>query len=342
MRRGDLLDLVAELGQQGRGSLDGRDGLAIGVRVDGGRGGVADPEPARALLDLLRERDGVPRALVARPRVGADDRVQQRRRVAHGAGHHALGDHPEHHLAGLRTVRPQPPAGLQPHEAVAGRGDADRAAAVVGAGSGYDARRDRRAGAAGRAARGVVGVPGVAGRTPQCRLGDALGAELRGVGLAEDDEAGVEEALRDQCVPVGDVVGQGTAAVRGREAGVLLAQVLDQEGHAGEGTLQVGVGGTGVGDVGQRCHDGVQRRVHLVQPPAGQGEQLGCRDLLVRHQVGQGGRVTGEVLVEVHPGSVARHQGDLPELVVRTVDVPLPSVRGSARTSGRPGGSGDR
>ena len=63
---GDLLDLVAELGEQLRGALDGGDRLGVGVGVDRRRGGVADPQRPGPLADLLGERRRGRRPLVAR------------------------------------------------------------------------------------------------------------------------------------------------------------------------------------------------------------------------------------------------------------------------------------
>ena len=47
VRRGDLLDLVAQLGEQGRRGLDREHRLAVGVGVDRGRRGVPDAQRAR-------------------------------------------------------------------------------------------------------------------------------------------------------------------------------------------------------------------------------------------------------------------------------------------------------
>ncbi len=98
--------------------------------------------------------------------------------------------------------------------------------------------------------------------------------------------------------------------------------------------------GAGVGDLGHRQHDRVERRVDLVDALARQGQQLDRGHLPLRDLLGQGGGVTGEVLVEIHDGSVAIGKVHLPESLESGVFVPLPSVRGlgPARLVG-PGGA---
>ena len=263
------------------------------------------------VLDELGERGRWLRGLVARAGIRRDDRVEQARAVAHGPGDHALGHHPEHHLAGLRAVGAEAAAGLQADQPVARRRDPHRAAAVVGTGCGHDARGHGRARPTRRAAGRVGEVERVAGGTEQVGLGDPLRPELGGVGLAEDDQPRVEEPACHQGVLTGDVVGQGPRPVGGREPGVLLPEVLDQERHPGVRPGQLRVGSPGVRDLGQRDHDRVDQRVDRVLTLPCQREQVDRRDLLGGHQTGQGRRVRGEVLACVHRRSlgVARPHG---------------------------------
>ena len=120
---------------------------------------------------------------------------------------------------------------LEAEDAATGGGNPDRAASVGAVGERHEPRRERRrgpsAGAAGRALR-VPGVPGVA---VELRLGERDRAELRGVRLAEDDEAGVAQPADDRGVEVGDVVGERATRVRRSDA-FRRGQVLDRNRDA--------------------------------------------------------------------------------------------------------------
>ena len=145
---------------------------------------------------LCGERLAGPFAGVFRGGVGADEYVAEAGGVAHRSAQHTLGDEAEHRLSALRPVRHQPTRRFQADEAVAGGRDADGPATVVGARGGDDARRDRRGGPTRRSAGRVPEIPRVAGGSPELGFGDGLGAELGSVGLAEHDEARVEQASR--------------------------------------------------------------------------------------------------------------------------------------------------
>ena len=160
--------------------------------------------------------------------------VEDGRRVAHRARHHVLGHETAHQVAvggGGRVARPRR---LQPDEAAARSRDPDGATPVVGVRGRDHARRHRgRRTARGPAGR-VTGVPRVARRPEAVRLRGRQNAELGRVGLAADDEAGVDVAL-GQRLRGGRVVvaGEGQALAE-RRAGQLGAEVLQQEGHAAE------------------------------------------------------------------------------------------------------------
>ncbi len=194
-----------------------------------------------------------------------DDRVVERGTVPHGARYHPLGRHPQQHLAGLRAVGSQAPAGLEADESVAGGGDSDRPATVVGPGGRNDAGGHRRTGSARRAAWRVPDVPRVAGRAPIVGFRDTLGAEFGRIGHPENHQARVQKPLRDQRVPVGHLIGQRARPARRGKAAVLLAEVFEQEGNTGKRALQARIGGPGVGDTVEATDDGVQVRVHRVR-----------------------------------------------------------------------------
>src|SRR5207248_1162953 len=112
------------------------------------------------------------------------------------------------------------------------RGNADRAAAVTAVGHRHDASGDYRRRAAARSRRAALAVPGIARRTKQSILGGRRDAELRRVGLAEDDEPGtlvtadqLAVVARHQRLTDRRPIAQAHARVRGE-------QVLQQEGYA--------------------------------------------------------------------------------------------------------------
>ena len=97
------------------------------------------------------------------------------------------------------------------------------------------------------------------------------------------------------------MVAQRARTRRRRIAAIVLAEVLDEERHAGEGTGEPrGVGHLFVG-AGVGAHDdGVQGGIDGVGPLSREGEQFGRRDLAAGDEIGEGGGVEGEVLAEVH------------------------------------------
>ena len=96
------------------------------------------------------------------------------------------------------------------------RGDADGAAAVGAHRERPEARRHRRAGAAAGAARGERGIPRIAGDPEERAVGDALVAELRRIGLADDDGAGAASGA-----PPPTASSSGTWSASSREPAVV-------------------------------------------------------------------------------------------------------------------------
>ena len=147
VRRVDFLDLVAELGEQRGGTLDGGDASGSGLGL-----------MAEEIVKPIRRRAGRP----VDASVKGTDRGSRRRTPRSGVGAPTIASSS---AALSRTVRETTPwvtipnmdslpcgpygreatAELQPDQAVAGGGDADRPAAVVRAGRRDDARGDRGA-----------------------------------------------------------------------------------------------------------------------------------------------------------------------------------------------------
>src|SRR4051812_14057276 len=75
---------------------------------------------------------------------------------------------------------------------------------------------------------------GVARRSAEHRLGGAHDPELGRVGAADDDQPGALVARDQLAVAIGTPRAAELTAARARLAGVLAAEVLEQERHAGE------------------------------------------------------------------------------------------------------------
>ena len=287
----------------------------------GGRGGEGRPAPRRGPV-------GVPG-----DRAGGD--VEDRRRIAHRARHHVLGHEPAHHVAVPGRQGVAPPGGFESHQAAARGGDADRPAAVVGMGGGDHARRDRRRRPAGGPAGGVLGVPGIARRAEAPRLGGREDAELGRVGLAADDEAGVDVALRQLLGHRGGVVAREVRALVERRAGELRAEVLQEERHTAERPVGQLARRLRAGAVEELVDDGVEVRVQLLDARDRITDQLRRRDLLGADQLRQCRRVQPcRVLAHAAYGSDAR--AGMPSGPFRLGPAPLPTRPGAARRSGWP------
>ena len=155
-----------------------------------------------------------------------------------------------------------------------GRRHADGPAPVVAVRHRHHARGHRRRRPSRRASGSAGGVPGVAGRPMHLGLGDRGQAELRGVGLAEDDQPGAAVPGDDLVVRRGDVAGAGAGRQGVGQAGDGCAQVLDQERHPGEGALPGLSGGRLPGAVQVGVDNGIQPRVEGLDAPRGRLEQL--------------------------------------------------------------------
>ncbi len=224
----------------------------------------------------------------------------------------------------------QPAARFEADQTAARRRDADRSAAVVRPAHGTMP-------AATAAADPPDEPPGVRARSHGLRAGPqatgsviALRPELRGVGLAEDDQTRVDPALDDRRMLGDGRCHQRARTARGRQTRIVLCEILDQERNAGERAAEL-VRRRG-GDV---AHDRVDPRIHCRSPLLCQGQQLCRRHLLVGDELRQSRRVVRAVLVEVHRLTVCpagRPRGGSQE----TVGPGGCSVRSSRRESPNP------
>ena len=191
-----------------------------------------DPPAAHAIVEADRVVARVGRQRTPVARIGPGRDVERQRGVEHRARQHTLADHVgERRVGGV--LGDAAVARLQSDEAGMGRGDADRAAAVIAVVERIDPGRGQRRGAARRAAGRVLQVPWIARGALQGRIGQGLPAELGGRRLAEEDKAGGLEAVDDGRVLDGSRLVGGMRAVAGRPS-LDRRRVLDRGRHAVE------------------------------------------------------------------------------------------------------------
>ena len=148
---------------------------------------------------------------------------------------------------------------------------------------------------------------GIARRAEAPRLGRREDAELGRVGLAADDEAGVDVALRQLLGHRRGVVAREVGPLVERRAGELRAEVLQEERHAAERPVGQLARRLVPGAVEELVDDRVQLRVELLDARDRLADQLGRRDLLGADQLRLCRRVQPcRVLAHAAHGSEAR------------------------------------
>ncbi len=221
----------------------------------------------RQEVDVLVEAVGIAR-VVARERVQHERRVLDRPRqrplvdvrvrVRPGVGPHDHRHSAERRLVAVDT-RPR------------GR-DADRAAAVGALGERHQPVRHGRRAAARRAAGVVRGVERIPGRTEEVVVGDAAEPHHRAVRLADQDRAGLLDALGEHAVGVDhEILERAHASERARPAGLEVEQVLHRRRHAVQRAQLLAGHDRALGLLGALArivvaleHEGVEARVALL------------------------------------------------------------------------------
>ena len=184
--------------------------------------------------------------------------------------------------------------GLKARDAAGAGGIANRAAAVTGVGDGDHPRSDRRGRAAGGAADDAARVPGIAGRAEGIGLGRRREAELRRIGLADEQEARAAKARRQLAVVRGDplaIAEHAGAPVLGR-AGEGRPEILQQDRHPSKSTVtELAPRDLFARRVEERDHDGVELRVDALDRGDRLLEQLRGRARFRTDQLGLAGGV---------------------------------------------------
>ena len=257
--------------------------------------GKGDAEPARRPTHSLTPGSFHRRSEIRRPRVGARARIEDARAVAHRAGDHMIHHRAAPGFPDIGTDRRPSPGRFQAEEATAGGGNPDRSPTVTAGGDRDHAGRDRGRRASARSARGSAGIPGVPGRTEGGGLGERSQTELRGVGFAEEEEAGA--AVSGDQLAVG---GRTKVPEKGAPAPEGLPfhgehEVLDEERNPSEPTLERSAGCFPGGPVHAMDHR-IHRRIQPLDPADRRVGQLDGGHFAPPHQVGQRGGVVTEVV----------------------------------------------
>ena len=275
----------AEVGEQRDGALDrGRD-----LRVDDGaavRRAVGDAQTGDAVLDRAEPRPVVALRRVDLARIRHGDGRHQVRAVADGAGDRP--DVAEQPGAARRVERHERVRGLEAERAAEGRRHPDRAAAVAADVERRHPGDGRDRGTAGRAAGRARRVPRVAGVAGERAVAQALPAQLRRRGLAQQRRARLEQPRHDGGVLRVGLVARGERPLARRPAGD-QREVLDRGGDPVERAPLLARRPPALARAGrvQRPirvdeHEGVQRRVE-------RGDRVQVR---LRH-LDRGGRALG-------------------------------------------------
>ena len=192
---------------------------------------------------------------------------------------------PPEHLAGGRPQGVARPRRAQADQAAGRRRRADRAEAVRGMGDRQHAGGHRRGSTAARARRRPIQVPEIARGAIELGFAVKAEAELATAGLAVDHHAGtLEPADMEAVLARWRQVGEEAAAAGGPGVGERRAEILEQEGHAGERPLrQARLDGLR-GEVVELHHYRVDRRVAGLDARDGRFQRRRRADLARLHQ----------------------------------------------------------
>src|SRR6478735_12406716 len=118
-------------------------------------------------------------------------------------------------------------------------------------------------------------VPGITGRSEQTGLRRRHQAEFRTGALAEDRNAGIEKALRQRAVMIGNEILQDRRARR-RARALQEIEILQEERHAGERTLGKAPLDLALGIVVVLDHDRVNLRIDLCRASSSNSRAVTC------------------------------------------------------------------
>jgi hypothetical protein len=292
--RRDLHHLVAERFAELGGVARGADAIAIHRRGHRRFRGERDAEHADLALDLIEVGALGQRRHVGRPGLRAQRRVEQSGAVAHRAADDVLLGKTVPSLAGVGADGCASTRRLEAEQAAARGGDTNRPAAVAGVGERYDAGGDRGRRASARAAGRPPEVPGIVGGAEARRLGHGQEPELGSICPAEHHEAGSHVPAGELAVAGGAPAVEKPASRGGGFAREGLEQILDEEGHPGEGAVALHARSPCLGYA--LVHHGVEPRIDALEPRDRLLEHLLATHLAAPDQVREADAVVARVL----------------------------------------------
>ncbi len=228
--------------------------------------------------------------------------------------------HPLDRVAVLGSERIASAGRLEAEQSARRRRIADRSAQVVAVRARHHPGRHGRRRSAARPARRARHVPRVARRPEQQGFDGRHHAELRCVGLADDDEPRSLESYHELRGETRDVVAQEPRTFGEAHAFDLDHEVLEEVRHTGQGP--------GLLDCGRprrpfvclrqcplehRCHDRVQGRVEVLDPLDRPLDEIASGHLALPDELGLAHRVE---LADL-PGVVAAHGLTPPRIALR-------------------------
>ena len=147
-------------------------------------------------------------------------RVEQRRAIADRSCDGVRDGHPAPPFARIRAYWSARTGWFEAEQPATRGGDTDRSSAVITIGHWNHARRDCGGRTAARAACTILEVPRIVSGTEEPGLRRGGQTELRGVGLAEDYEAGLFEAHDHFGVMIWNEFAKSAGAKGGDRAGI--------------------------------------------------------------------------------------------------------------------------
>ncbi len=261
----DPFDVMPQRLQQLPAIRSGARPSGIDRAADGRSRAQCNAQPLCRRLQLLRKGPGRRLDDERIARLRACDDIEQGRTVAHRAGNRMGADGSLPLLIELRRTTHPPTRRFEPEQTAISRRNTDRPSAVSRSRRRHNTRSHRSRGTPRRAAGCVVEIPRIARRPKRHRLGDGLQAQLRRIGLAENQQPGLLPPPHDRVGLRHWSAGQRSIALAGTVPGQIHAQVLEQKRN----TRKRGVPGArvlqpGFGVLAQISDDGIDSRIDRI------------------------------------------------------------------------------
>ena len=260
--------------------------VRVGRESLGRDGGVADAQPPGIAADLVGERASRPGQTIGITEGGPGGGVQEDGAIADRPGEGVLAGPAVDRVAVLRPERVAGSGRFQPEQAAPRRRIADRTPEIVAVRHRHHPRRHCR----GRATTGSTGRPGriprVAGRAMQDGLTRRRHPELRGIGLAHNDQSRTPQPEDELRVEVRDVAAQEAGTFAERDTRHLGDEILHEVWNPGEPAGRWGHRRSSQRLVVHRRDDSVEDGVEVFDPLDRPPDQLGRSYLTAPYELG--------------------------------------------------------